>query len=57
MTLCAAIQGKFDDAERLYERCQAIQGKVLGAEHPSLAETLGGRAWLYGREVRGDSPC
>ena len=30
MTLCAAKQVKFDDAERLFERCQAIQEKVLG---------------------------
>ena len=54
MTLCATTQGKYDDAERLYERCQTIQEKVLGREHPSLAETLGDRASLYVRQVRGD---
>ena len=54
MTLCATMEGKYDDAEGLYERCQAIQQKVLGSEHPWLAVTLGNRAWLYGRQVRGD---
>ena len=54
LTLCATTQGKYDYAEGLYERCQTIQEKVLGPEHPSLAVTLGNRARLYVRQVRGD---
>ena len=56
VTLCATIQGKYDDAERLYERCQGIQETVLGPEHPSLAVTLGALASLYTEQVRGDRP-
>eukprot|EP00752_Nemacystus_decipiens_P009200 g8218.t1 len=40
------LQGKYTEAEPLYERCQAIQEKVLGPEHPDYAATLHGRAWL-----------
>eukprot|EP00903_Cladosiphon_okamuranus_P022363 g20568.t1 len=40
------IQGKFSEAEPLYERCQAIEEKVLGPDHPSLATTLNNRAGL-----------
>ena len=45
-------QGKCDKAEPLYERCQAIQEKVLGLEHPSLATTLHNRATLFVQQVR-----
>lgn len=38
------MQGKHDEAELLFERCQAIQEKVLGPEHPGLAITLANRA-------------
>ena len=41
-----ATQGKYGEAGPLYERCQAIEEKVLGPEHPSLATTLGNRARL-----------
>ncbi|CAN0515401.1 unnamed protein product, partial [Ectocarpus sp. 12 AP-2014] len=34
------LQGKYSEAEPLYERCQAIDEKVLGPDHPSLATTL-----------------
>ena len=39
--LCAVhcIQGKYGEAGPLYERCQAIEEKVLGPEHPNLAVT------------------
>ncbi|MEM7167049.1 MAG: tetratricopeptide repeat protein, partial [Planctomycetota bacterium] len=33
-------QGKYDEARRLYERAQAIEIKVLGPEHPSVATSL-----------------
>ncbi|CAN0367579.1 unnamed protein product, partial [Ectocarpus sp. 8 AP-2014] len=29
-------QGKYSEAEPLYERCQAIEEKALGPKHPSL---------------------
>ncbi|CAN0457881.1 unnamed protein product, partial [Scytosiphon promiscuus] len=38
------IQGKYTEAEPLYARCQAIEDKVLGPEHPSVAATLNNRA-------------
>ena len=53
-TSCTAPQGKYQQAEPLYRRCQAIQETVLGLEHPSLAITLGDRAWSLGKQVRGD---
>ncbi|CAM9878206.1 unnamed protein product, partial [Hapterophycus canaliculatus] len=39
-------QGKFVEAERLYERSQAIREKVLGPEHPGVATVLSNRAGL-----------
>ena len=44
--LPTSFQGKFAEAERLYERCQAIDEKVLGPEHPDLAIMLNNRAGL-----------
>ena len=46
------IQGKYEEAEALYERCQAIQEKTLGPEHPSYAATLHSRAGLLEKQVR-----
>eukprot|EP00752_Nemacystus_decipiens_P009503 g8495.t2 len=40
------LQGKYGEAEALYERCQAIEEKVLGPEHPHFAATLHSRAAL-----------
>ncbi|CAN0549492.1 unnamed protein product [Ectocarpus sp. 12 AP-2014] len=37
-------QGKYDKAEPLYERSQAIREKVLGPEHPDVAQSLNNRA-------------
>lgn len=45
-------QGKYVEAELLYEKCQEIQKKVLGTEHPSFATTLNDRALLLERQVR-----
>ena len=50
--LCISCQGELGAAGVLYERCQAIQEKVLGPEHPSLAATLGNRAGLLQAQVR-----
>ena len=46
------MQGKYSEAEPLYERCQAIEEKVLGPEHPSLAITLNNRSGLLKNQVR-----
>ena len=45
------FQGQYGDAEELYKRCQAIQEKALGADHPDLAATLYSRAVLLVRQV------
>ena len=48
------MQGKHAEAEPLYKKFQAIQEKVLGPEHPSLATTLHSRAGLLQSQVRAD---
>lgn len=45
------MQGKYDDAEPLYERSHAIREKVLGPEHPDVAESLNSRAVLLEKQV------
>eukprot|EP00752_Nemacystus_decipiens_P014746 g13130.t2 len=40
------LQGKYTEAEPLYERCQAIFEKTLGPEHPNVATMLNNRAGL-----------
>eukprot|EP00752_Nemacystus_decipiens_P012223 g10837.t1 len=40
------IQGKYKQAEPLYEKSQAIQEKVLGSEHPDVATSLNNRAGM-----------
>lgn len=47
------IQGKYAEAQAFYERCQAMKKKALGPEHPSLAATLGSRAGVLEKQVRG----
>ncbi|CAN0433527.1 unnamed protein product, partial [Scytosiphon promiscuus] len=44
--------GKYTAAEPLYARAQAIVEKVLGPEHPSLAATLNNRAGLLRSQER-----
>lgn len=46
------FQGKYAEAEPLYERCQAIQEKTLGPKHPKFAATLNNRAGLFKSQVR-----
>lgn len=41
-----SLQGKYNEAEQLYERCIAIEEEALGREHPSLAATLNNLAVL-----------
>ncbi|CAN0570478.1 unnamed protein product [Ectocarpus sp. 12 AP-2014] len=45
-TLSAVFQGKYKEAEPLYERSQEIREKVLGPEHPDVAQSLDNRARL-----------
>ena len=49
---CVPLQGTFAEAERLYQRCQAIEEKVLGPEHPDLASTLHDRANVLRSQVQ-----
>lgn len=46
------FQGKYAEAEPLYERSQAIREKKLGPEHPSMAGLLNNRAALLKAQVR-----
>ncbi|CAB1101788.1 unnamed protein product [Ectocarpus sp. CCAP 1310/34] len=41
-----AVRGKYADAEPLCERSPAIREKVLGPEHPDVAQSLNNRAGL-----------
>ena len=45
-------QGKYEQAEPLYERSQAIQEKALGPDHPDVAQVLSNRAALLVKQVR-----
>lgn len=49
------IQGKYAEAEPLYERSQAIREKVLGPDHLDVATTLHNRAELLESQVRAAS--
>ena len=40
-------QGKYDEAESLYQRALAIREKVLGSDHPDTAETRNNLAVLH----------
>ena len=51
-TPSTVFQGKYDEAEPLYERSQAIDEKVLGPEHPDVAQSLNNRAVLLQNQVR-----
>ena len=46
------MQGKYADAEPLYERCRAIRERFLDPWHPALATTLNDLAELYKTQVR-----
>lgn len=48
---CSLIQGKYAEAEALYERSQAILEKALGPEHPDVAGILNERAGLLQAQV------
>lgn len=44
-------QGKYAEAEPLYERSLAIREKVLGPEHPLVAQLLNNRAAVFASQV------
>eukprot|EP00752_Nemacystus_decipiens_P013900 g12339.t1 len=46
------MQGKYTQAEQLYEKSQAIQEKVLGPEHPTVATMLNNQAELLRSQGR-----
>lgn len=45
------MQGRFDEAEALYERGQEIRERVLGPDNLEVAESLSNRADLLERKV------
>lgn len=45
------VQGKLDEAGLLYERGQGIRERVLGPDHPDVADSLNNRADLLERKV------
>lgn len=51
------LQGKYAEAQPLFERSQAIREKILGPEHPDVAESLFTRVRLLGIQVRTVSAC
>ncbi|CAM9130011.1 unnamed protein product [Ectocarpus sp. 8 AP-2014] len=46
VTLSTAFQGKYAEAESLYERATEIWEKALGPDHPTVANALNNRAGL-----------
>ncbi|CAB1114663.1 unnamed protein product [Ectocarpus sp. CCAP 1310/34] len=46
------FQGKYEEADALNTRAMKIQEKALSPDHPSLAMSLGLRAWLLSCQVR-----
>lgn len=48
------MQGKYAEAETLYEWCQTMLGKVFDPEHPSFATTLHNQARLLQAQVNAD---
>lgn len=50
------VQGKYAEADLLYERSRAIREKVLGPEHPKVATMLNNRAVSLRAQVRDGMP-
>ena len=48
-----AFQGKYEDAEPLYERATETLEKALGGDHPTVATALSSRADLLRAQVQG----
>lgn len=47
-----ATQGKYDEADPLYQRTIEIKEKALGLDHPDLATSLGNLATSFTTQVR-----
>ena len=47
-----SAQGKLDEATPLYKESLAIRKKVLGEEHPDVAQSLNNLAALLEAQVR-----
>ena len=47
LSLALPCQGRYSEAEPLYERSLAIRKKALGAEHPDAGQSLNNLALLY----------
>src|SRR5262249_8983863 len=45
-----SAQGKYSEAEGLYQRALTIREKVLGASHPDVGQTLNNLAIVYSRQ-------
>lgn len=56
LALLYESQGRYEEAEPLYERALAIREKALGAEHPSTVATLNNLAEIY-RKLGKDENC
>lgn len=50
--LLEIVQGKYDDADRLYMRAISISEKLMGPDHPAVAEHLNEQAQLLLVQVR-----
>ncbi len=53
LALLYQAQGRYPEAEALYERSLAIGEKALGAEHPDVAQSLENYAALLRKTRRG----
>ena len=54
-TICLkflALQGRYDEAKPMYEESLRIRRKVLGNEHPDVAQSLNNIAQLLKDQVR-----
>lgn len=51
LLLLATFQGKYEEAEPLFERSLAIREKALGPDHPDVAESLNNWAGLLEIQV------
>lgn len=47
----SAFQGRYAEAGPLFERAQNIREKVLGSEHPDVADILDNRAVVLQKQV------
>lgn len=51
------MQGKYDEAMRIYDQCLAIREKAFGPSHQCVATTLNSMASLLYHQVNGSIAC